>query len=143
MTPVIAEELARIAAELVGTVHDFGPDVTARVLEKVPADQLPAFAVVLAAMVDPTRSVSDLLAWTKEPVRSREFAPKVSWPTVPHPELRPAVSSSHHRDLIADRRTEVRRLTAAGLSASEIALRLQVAERTVTRHRTAIQQEVA
>ena len=73
MSPAEAEALVPLAAELVGTVRDFGPDAVADVLARVPANRHDALAVVLAAMVDPDQSPSNLLAWTTAgPVQSRE-----------------------------------------------------------------------
>ncbi|MCA1195110.1 hypothetical protein [Saccharopolyspora sp. 6V] len=65
-----AASLATIAARLVGAVHDDGPDERDRVLtdaRALPAppgvDPAAALAVTLAAMVDPTRTAGELLAW--------------------------------------------------------------------------------
>jgi hypothetical protein len=72
----LAEDLVPIAAELVGTVRDYGPADVAAVLARVPDGRHDALAVVLAAMVDPDAHPSDLLAWTTAgPVRSRDGAP--------------------------------------------------------------------
>jgi hypothetical protein len=59
-----ADSLVPIAAELVGTVREFGPDDVAAVLGRVPAGRFDALAVVLAAMVDPDSTPRELLAWT-------------------------------------------------------------------------------
>jgi hypothetical protein len=65
MTPeLLADELVPIAAELIGCVYQHGPDAVASVLARVPDGRHDALAVVLAAMVDPTRTVRELLAWT-------------------------------------------------------------------------------
>ena len=53
-----------LAAELVMTCRDEGPDAIADVLARVPDGRLDALAVVLAAMVDPDAHLGDLLAWT-------------------------------------------------------------------------------
>lgn len=60
----LAESLVPIAAELVGTVRDYGPDDVRAVLARVPAGRHDALAVVLAAMVDPDKRPQELLAWT-------------------------------------------------------------------------------
>lgn len=60
----LADALALTAARLVATVHDEGPDAVARVLAQVPQARFDGLAVVLAAMVDPERSLAELLAWT-------------------------------------------------------------------------------
>lgn len=61
----LAESLVPIAARLVGTIRDFGPDDVQAVLAEVPNGRHDALAVVLAAMVDPDQSPSNLLAWTR------------------------------------------------------------------------------
>jgi len=71
----LADELVPIAAELVGCVRDFGPDAVAAVLARVPEGRHDALAVVLAAMVNPDASLTELLAWTALPVHSRSFEP--------------------------------------------------------------------
>jgi hypothetical protein len=76
VTPeLLADELVPIAAELVGTVRDYGPDDVAAVLARVPQGRHDALAVVLAAMVDPDRTAHELLAWTGGPVQSRDKPP--------------------------------------------------------------------
>lgn len=61
----LAEGLVPIAAQLVGAVHDDGVADVARVLELLGTDPLRVHGmlVVLAAMVDPTKSAADLLRW--------------------------------------------------------------------------------
>jgi len=59
----LAEALVPVAAALIGAVHDEGAQAVARVLGVVAPENLPALAVVLAAMVDPDMSPGDLLAW--------------------------------------------------------------------------------
>lgn len=74
MTEALADALVPIAAELIGTIRDYGPDDVAAVLAKVPDGRHDALAVVLAAMVDPDARPSQLLAWTElGPVASREW----------------------------------------------------------------------
>lgn len=71
-----AEALVPIAAELVGTVRDYGTDEVRAVLARVPHGNLDDLAVVLAAMVDPDARPAELLAWTEMgPVPSREWEP--------------------------------------------------------------------
>jgi DNA-binding NarL/FixJ family response regulator len=135
MTPDQAAGLISLAAELVGTVRDFGPDDVAAVLARVPDGRHDALAVVLAAMVDPDATPTELLAWTTAgPVKSREYIPR-------HLFLAslPAEALGRH----PERREEVRRLTAAGVSAQDIAARLRITTRAVTRHRAAILAEAA
>lgn len=67
-----ADALVPLAARLVGAVHDEGPEATAEALAAVRALPAPdgvnpddALAATLAAMVDPTRSPRELLAWTE------------------------------------------------------------------------------
>lgn len=68
----LADHLVPIAAELVGTVRDYGPEDVAAVLARVPDGRHDALAVILAAMVDPDARPSELLAWTDcGPVISR------------------------------------------------------------------------
>lgn len=63
----IVADLLPLAAQLVGCVHDHGPDARDQVLANVPDDAWPQLAVVLAAMVDPDRTVSESLAWLDRP----------------------------------------------------------------------------
>lgn len=65
MTADLADELVPLAAELVGTVRQYGPEDVAEVLARVPNGRHDALAVVLAAMVDPDSRPSELLAWTR------------------------------------------------------------------------------
>lgn len=51
------------ATALIGAVRDGGRTEVDRVLSVVAPENLPALAVVLAAMVDPNQPVSKLLAW--------------------------------------------------------------------------------
>ena len=61
----LAEQLVPIAAELVGTIRDYGPADVAAVLARVPDGRHDALAVVLASMIDPDSRPSELLAWTR------------------------------------------------------------------------------
>lgn len=55
------------ALELVGAVREQDPDMVAHTLRNAAAtDGLDALAVCLAAMVDDTRTLSELLAWTDQ-----------------------------------------------------------------------------
>ncbi len=74
MTADLTDALVPLAAQLVGTVRDYGPEEVARVLAQVPDGRHDALAIVLAAMVDPDARPKELLAWTEMgPVPSREF----------------------------------------------------------------------
>jgi hypothetical protein len=74
MSPEQADALVPLAAELVGTVRDYGPDAVADVLARVPEGRHDALAVVLAAMVDPNARPQQLLAWMElGPVPSRDW----------------------------------------------------------------------
>lgn len=65
MTPETVEStLVPLAAELVGTIRDYGPADVAAILARVPDGRHDALAVVLAAMVDPDATPRELLAWT-------------------------------------------------------------------------------
>jgi DNA-binding NarL/FixJ family response regulator len=135
MTPAEAEALVPLAAELVGTVRDFGPDAVAAVLARVPANRHDALAVVLAAMVDPDQSPSNLLAWTiAGPVQSRDATPA-------HLTVKNVKSKAAGR--WSERRAEIARLTALGLSSAQIAYQLGITPRAVTRHRSIIRAAVA
>ena len=69
----LVRELVPLAAELIGTVRDYGPEDVAAVLARVPAARHDALAVVLAAMVDPDQTPAKLLAWIEAgPVQSRD-----------------------------------------------------------------------
>lgn len=59
----LAEAMVPVAAQLVGAVHDEGIVGVARILSIVKTEDMPALAVVLAAMVDPCRTVPELLEW--------------------------------------------------------------------------------
>jgi hypothetical protein len=59
----LADQLVPLAAELVGTVRDYGPDDVAAVLARVPDGRHDALAVILAAMIDPDQTARELLAW--------------------------------------------------------------------------------
>jgi hypothetical protein len=61
----LADALVPIAARLVGTVREYGPDDVRAILETVPDGRYDALAVVLAAMVDPDSSPKELLGWTR------------------------------------------------------------------------------
>lgn len=75
-TEQLIDEIVPLAAELVGTVRDYGPGEVAAVLARVPDGRHDALAVVLAAMVDPDARQSDLLSWADAgPVPSRTFEP--------------------------------------------------------------------
>lgn len=52
-----------VAARLVGAVHDDGIVGVAKTLGDVSPEHYPALAVILAAMVDPDKTPSELLAW--------------------------------------------------------------------------------
>lgn len=59
----LAQRMVPLAAELVCAVHDHDADAVADVMERRRCD-LPAVAVVLAAMVDPDRTTEETLAWS-------------------------------------------------------------------------------
>ncbi|HMM95378.1 hypothetical protein [Phycicoccus sp.] len=59
----LAEALVPVAARLVGAVHDEGITGVSRVLADLDPNHRTALCVVLAAMVDPDRTPSELLAW--------------------------------------------------------------------------------
>lgn len=120
---------------------------------------------VNADTADLVRAVYDRLSMTVGPsVRTRSYARNRGWPpplawnegAIDDPAARPSRARPHHwraafddvavhramhGDPVALRPAEraevVRRLTAAGLPAVEIAARLRITARAVTRHRTA------
>ena len=117
MTAPDTDELIDVAAQLVGSVRDYGPDVVASVLATVPEGRHDALAVVLAAMVDPDRTPGELLAWLDEPTPSREFTPLA------------------FRAAANPKRAEVQRLTWLGWSARRIAEHTGLGRRTVHKYR--------
>ncbi len=58
-----AQTLIPVAAQLAATVREYGRDEVAAVLAQVPPGDMPALAVVLAAMVPVDRTVRQLLGW--------------------------------------------------------------------------------
>lgn len=126
----IASELVPLAAQLVGTLRDYSPEDVAAILDPLPESHLYRLTIILAAMVDPDASPSELLAWTTGgPVESRKFTP----PAYDIKNL-----SEHAFGRHAERRQEIIRLTNEGLSRPQIAARLGVTVRCVERHRAAI-----
>jgi hypothetical protein len=69
---VVETALVPLAAELVATIRDYGRDDWQAVLSRVPDDARDDMVFVLAAMVDADKTPSQLLAWTKKPVQSRD-----------------------------------------------------------------------
>lgn len=116
--PAFTDELIDVAAQLIGSVRDYGPEVVASVLATVPEGRHDALAVVLAAMVDPDRTPGELLAWMDTPPQSREFTPL-------------AFRTNHSNP----RRAEVQRLTRLGWTARRIADELGIGQRTVHKYR--------
>ena len=62
----LAEAMVPFAMRMVGAVHDDGPGAVTEVLSEVHPDNLPALVVVLAAMVDPTKTPGYLLRWLND-----------------------------------------------------------------------------
>ncbi len=62
-----AQTLIPVAARLAGTVREYGRDEVAAVLAQVEPGDMPALAVVLAAMVPVDRTVRQLLGWLDGP----------------------------------------------------------------------------
>lgn len=117
----LVEYLVPIAAELVGTVRDYGPDMVAAVLARVPDGRHDALAVVLAAMVDPDARPGHLLAWTEGPVQSREgFDP--SRRLVMCPDCSEVLRESSLARHATRLHGEYARLTAAGVSTDAAAV---------------------
>jgi hypothetical protein len=58
-----AQTLIPVAAQLAATVREYGRDEVAAVLAQVEPGDMPALAVVLAAMVPVDRTVRQLLGW--------------------------------------------------------------------------------
>lgn len=132
MSIELADALVPIAAQLVATVRDYGPEDVKAILAQVPEGRHDALAIVLAAMVNPDKRPRDLLAWTTAgPVQSREWLP----PGYDAKTLSVGVLGRH-----AERRAEVGRLSDKGVSIVEIADRLGITPRAVNRHRKAIRE---
>lgn len=133
----LVDALVPLAAELVGTVRDYGPDDVAAVLARVPGrppgdfGPMDALVVVLAAMVDPDSNAAQLLAWTEQgPVETREaFEPQ---------HLQVKIAGRNAPCQAQETRVEVERLTQQGLSAQQIAGQLGLTQRAVTRHRAGL-----
>jgi DNA-binding NarL/FixJ family response regulator len=124
----IVDALVPVAARLVATVRDYGPDDIAAILNPLDKARLYRLAIVLAAMVDPDANAAQLLHWTTAgPVQSRDYTP---------PALRTAPADAV--GVIAERRAEIARLTAEGAGPTAIAARLGLAKRTVVRYQTAL-----
>jgi DNA-directed RNA polymerase specialized sigma24 family protein len=126
--------LVPIAAELVGVVRDYGPDDVAAVLARVPDGRHDALAVVLAAMVDPDKRPSQLLAWTKHMAESSDKSEREKVPAHLTVAQVNAVSDGRR----PERRAEIARLTLAGYSTTQIAERVGISTRAVVRNRAAI-----
>lgn len=124
------DKLTPLAMELIGSVRDYGPDTVAEILARVPAKRRDDLTVLLARMVDPDKSPAQLLEWMNKPVKSRGFTPSVFFVK----KLKREAGGALH----AERRAEVARLWVLGLSVSEIAERMGLTERSVTRHRQAL-----
>lgn len=131
----LAEACVPVAAQLIATVRDYGPDDVRAVLATVPQGRYDALCVVLAAMVDPDSNAAQLLEWTTAgPVQSRDMTPA-------HLYVKNIPVGAWGRQ--KERREEVARLTNAGLSADEIGERLGITSRAVTRHRSAIRAAIS
>lgn len=64
LTPeFLVQQVVPYAARLVGTVHDFPPEETAKVLAEIPGGRADALLIVLAAMVPTDRTAYSLLSW--------------------------------------------------------------------------------
>jgi hypothetical protein len=59
----LAERMVPVAMRVVGAVHDEGAGAVARALAPLTPQERIAVTVVLAAMVNPDRTPSELLAW--------------------------------------------------------------------------------
>jgi len=72
----VASYLTGLVPDLVCRVRDDEPDLTgAWIARRVPPEQMPALAIVLAAHIPTDRPQTDLLAWTlppDDPARWRE-----------------------------------------------------------------------
>ena len=68
------DDLINTAAQLIGCVRDYDPKEGAAVMDPLTPAHWYSLCFVLAAMVDPDKSPSELLAWTTAgPVQSRSF----------------------------------------------------------------------
>lgn len=74
------------ALRLVGAVRSCDPDDVQQILQRA---DLPALAIALAAMVDDTRTPSEMLAWT-----TQELRPRLSCD--PHDDHSPATVTAIH-----------------------------------------------
>lgn len=61
----LIDECRPVALDLVGAVHDEGPNDVKAALARIPEGGEQAMLVLLAAMVDPTRTPGQLLGWTE------------------------------------------------------------------------------
>lgn len=119
---IVNTRLVPTAAALIGVVYDHGPDAVNAVLRRIPDTSRDELLVLLAAMVDPDRSPSELLAWTTAgPVKSRDRDAPTPRPKSP-----------------TDPRVQVALLSAQGFTVHQIAERLDLPVRSVARHRVVI-----
>lgn len=101
----LAAALVPVAADLVYRVHEGSRGTVGALLHSLTGEQLRALPVVLAAMVDPDRSLGELLGWVTWDEHGRPLpgAP----PAAPQPAAGPAravrpcgthTASSRHRN---------------------------------------------
>lgn len=74
MTDYLPARAVERAQRLVYAVHECGPEATAAILEPLDRQDLYALAVTLAAMVDPEKRPSELLAWCEPKAAGRRSA---------------------------------------------------------------------
>lgn len=89
----LIEQVLPVALDVIVAVHDDGPGAVEQALRQVTSHRhAQALVVLLAAMVDPDRSLRETLAWLDGPARATPLRIRVPGP--PPPRHRPAAAEA-------------------------------------------------